>query len=94
MLNSKPRIKTQTAFAQSKASGFNPWWLKPLVRGIVAAAVAAREGATFADLHGRLLQELSVTTRRFRAQASLRRRAEIIRQTQPFARASAVLLED
>eukprot|EP00435_Cladocopium_sp_Y103_P024653 s1193_g6.t1 len=60
---------------------------------IVAAAVAARERATVADLHNRLLQELSITTRRFRAQAALRRRAEIITQTQPTARASAVLLE-
>ena len=40
---------------------------------IIAAAVAAREGATVAELHQRLLQELSVTARRFRAQAALRR---------------------
>ena len=60
---------------------------------IVAAAVAAREGAAVADLYSRLLQELSITTRRFRAQAALRRRAEIINQTQPIARASAALLE-
>ena len=60
---------------------------------IVAAAVAAREGAAVADLYSRLLQELSITTRRFRAQAALRRRAEIINQTQPIARASAVLPE-
>eukprot|EP00435_Cladocopium_sp_Y103_P075266 s109_g55.t1 len=39
---------------------------------IVAATVAAREGAAVADLHSRLLQELSTTTRRFRAQAALR----------------------
>ena len=31
---------------------------------IVAAAVAAREGAAVADLYSRLLQELSITTRR------------------------------
>ena len=60
---------------------------------IVAAAVAAREGGAVADLYSRLLQELSITTRRFRAQAALRRRAEIINQTQPIARASAALLE-
>ena len=60
---------------------------------IIAAAVAAREGATVAELHQRLLQELWVTARRFRAQAALRRRAELTSQMPPLSRASAVLLE-
>jgi hypothetical protein len=60
---------------------------------IIAAAVAAREGGTVAELHQRLLQELSVTARRFRAQAALRRRAELTSQMLPLSRASAVLLE-
>jgi hypothetical protein len=67
--------------------------LKPAHAETLAAFVAAREGAAVADLYSRLLQELSITTRRFRAQAALRRRAEIINQTQPIARASAVLPE-
>ena len=67
--------------------------LKPAHAKTLVAFVAAREGAAVADLYSRLLQELSITTRRFRAQAALRRRAEIINQTQPIARASAVLPE-
>eukprot|EP00435_Cladocopium_sp_Y103_P074828 s60_g51.t1 len=79
-INSQPMVVETTGAWDKTASH---------VLHIVAAAVAARERATVADLHNRLLQELSITTRRFRAQATLRRRAEIITQTQPTARASA-----
>ena len=58
---------------------------------IIAAAVAAREGATVAELHQRLLQELWVTARRFRAQAALRRRAELTSQMPPLSDRKSVV---
>ena len=60
---------------------------------LVARAAAAREGEEPAAYFSTLLQELSVTVRRFRARAVLRRRAEITSSGGPDAvRPAAALL--
>ena len=47
----------------------------------IARAVAAREGGDSRELHGELLQELSVLVRSHRARAVLRHRAELVAAT-------------
>jgi len=69
-----PLVAEATGAWELKAAGF--------LRKISSAA-AAREGADGEGLHAALLQELCVAARIVRAQAVLRRRAELAMATAP-----------
>ena len=73
-LNFSPLVAEATGAWELKAAGF--------LRKISSAA-AAREGADGEGLHAALLQELCVAARIVRAQAVLRRRAELAMATAP-----------
>ena len=57
----------------------------------ISRAVATREGADPATLHGELLQELCVVARSFRARAVLHRRAELAAAPAPGTAQSAAV---